>query len=303
MKNEIQQLIASLNDLQYTDDDHTPHFLRYLRHENPGVRDAAIQGLRASNPEDTADALIEVAGNDPEGEVRNRALSIMGYHLRRGGAENADAVDRFRKYLAGILNDATLPLADRRRALDALAMGTGPEEASLLLSWANDPDPEMRRHAISCMGKTGTDRWVTPLLAALDDPDRDVRREAILACGRLALPGAVPRLVRFLRDNDRQLVFDVIEALGSIGGGAAELLLRAMAKHTADREALAAIEAARDRIGDLDADELLIARNYNPGPPGSGIPGDEASRIFDDDFDEQYDDYDEDRGGSYDSLS
>jgi len=113
--------------------------------------------------------------------------------------------------LAGLV--ASLAAPSRAAGQDPAPAGGGkptapPERAGSLaegrlLAELDDPDPEVRLHAASRLGKEGGTRAVTRLIDCLADEHPDVRRYAAEALGRLGDGRAGAPLRRLLADPDR----------------------------------------------------------------------------------------------------
>jgi HEAT repeat protein len=91
--------------------------------------------------------------------------------------------------------------------------------------WAdalNDPDPQVRHHAIFALGVLGSDsEGSVPALSAImvDDPDAGLRVEASLALSKMgpSARGAVPSLARALEDDNPVVRFNAARTLGELG--------------------------------------------------------------------------------------
>jgi HEAT repeat protein len=81
----------------------------------------------------------------------------------------------------------------------------------------NDEMFEVRRKAVSVLGKIGNEKAVFPLLRLLKDMDTEVRRRTVEALGKIGNEKAVDSLIQVLQDSDKEVRTKAVETLGKIG--------------------------------------------------------------------------------------
>jgi len=135
-----------------------------------------------------------------------------------------------------------------------------------LIAAIKDPDADVRRAAISALGKLRDSRTIEPLMAALTDASPDVRRYAAAALGDLRDSRAVPGLVRALDDESADVRRYAAAALGdlrdpqaiepligTLGDGDADVR-RYAASALGDLRDPSAVDPLAKALGDTDAD-------------------------------------------------
>lgn len=120
----------------------------------------------------------------------------------------------------------TLALGDdkplrRDRAVAVLRM-LGNKAVGPLVAALRDEAAGMQTGAATALGHLNDDRAVEPLLAILRDPQTNpqVRKTAITAIGRFKPPSAIPSLIAMLQDNDqktRWIARDTFREMGEVG--------------------------------------------------------------------------------------
>ncbi len=185
--------------------------IRALRDENTGVQDAAMRSL------------IRIGGE---------TTAYMALPLLR-----EDALLR---------NTAIIMLRD-----------IGPVSVPLLYPLLKDKDDDVRKFSIDLLMdiREGVDAGrIIPLIA---DPNPNVRAAAAKAAGVLGCRDAVPELVAALRDEE-WVCFSALEALGELRDESAVGPIAGLLGHESATSRCAAIEAL-GRIGGAAAEEALNA--------------------------------------------
>ncbi|MBK8181228.1 MAG: HEAT repeat domain-containing protein [Planctomycetes bacterium] len=90
-------------------------------------------------------------------------------------------------------------------------------------------DPLVAGCAVRALGRLGVFTSDARLLALTADPRPRIRQDAVIACGLDGDPAAVPHLQQVLAESDASLRPLVLQALGKIGGPAAEEILHRVA--------------------------------------------------------------------------
>ena len=167
--------------------------------------------------------------------------------------------------IVAAMRRGTLPVAP---ALHALALAGGNDTLPVVLEFIGDPNPTTRAEAARAAGiildPTKPDgRAVEPIEAALRDARLTTDERAVLAglLGRTGAPRAAFTLASLTKSHDAALKLAAVDALGSIGTGAAPqsaALIELLADTDAPLRLRAAI--ALGLIGDATARDALLAR-------------------------------------------
>ncbi len=235
-KSSKQDKIALLKRLIESEDvfnNNQSTFQLFLSDPDPEVRILAIQGLWDHPAPNLIDPLIDMAQNDPDQQVRNRAITALGRYVYEGEMADYDfdwgeleAIIRedelpeeyYRRVVAFLLDiacDLSAPLDARCFSLEALGFSTQPDIVELVERIYHEPNVEMKVSALFAMGRSGLARWDRYVLAELDSPIPQVQLEAVRAAGELFLNEAAPALLALARSTtNRNLRHEAIWALG-----------------------------------------------------------------------------------------
>ena len=189
-----------------------------------------LQHVRATGPSDWSSVLGVIgllrAVQSEDAALRQQAALLAG-EVGVSGDSLADALlAETDPNVAGALRWA---LAQRPGGVERLATG------------ASDPDPSIRRRAVTALAAVDeTPEVASVLRGLLDDPDTVVRRIAALTLGRRGVAAAVDALVELIAAGDRDVE-------------AAEIL----AGHEAHRERI--VDLLVDRLG-ADPDAAVRSR-------------------------------------------
>lgn len=263
------EIIAELENLaEEYEDDHTDTFLSYIDHLDVGVRTTAVRCLWEARLPDVWEPLKRKAESDPDEEVRSTAISVMGRYVYEEMLAELEELDEdeldapqellttVHQTLVGYLNDPSLSLLLRRRALEAVSYLPEESELALMRAWVVDSNPELRMTAIFAMGRSSMPEFEPIVLRALNDPELDVKREAIRAIGEGTFEGGIPQLLSLVRGADRELMFEAVSALGEVGGEAAIAELERL--NQSDDEELAELA----ELALLNAQEQQMFQEY-----------------------------------------
>ncbi len=130
-----------------------------------------------------------------------------------------------------------------------------------------DPDPELRRHAVYALGELEAEEAVEPLARMLtEDQDPEVRRAVLYALGELDPDAALPVLATHFRSETdpevrRHMLWVMAEA-----GDASALPAVESALGDSDPEVRKAALAAMTEIGTADVVPLLVRALDDPEP-------------------------------------
>ncbi|MBK8559284.1 HEAT repeat domain-containing protein [Candidatus Amarobacter glycogenicus] len=237
------------------------------------------------------EALGKLALDDPEPEVRERAVAVfwesrdssvarrlavlavddIGSGVRAAAALTlegfVEAVEtaELDSVTAAAVTSALRTAADdpvvgvRAAALEAAGALTQDWVAERILDAYESDERELRVAAIRAMGASAQERWTEYLADQLYSGEVEMRLEAVLAAGALGSETLVAPLGEALADDDPEVVLAVIEALGEIGGEAAVDLLNEFAP-----DAPEGMEEALESALGLAADTQMFRRFGEP---------------------------------------
>jgi HEAT repeat protein len=134
------------------------------------------------------------------------------------------------KDLIKALKDASLPMSERKAAIQALAKLGTPEAVAALKEALAGGSEELRAAIAEGLGECASPECTAMLLGLLNDPSQAVIQAAIRGLAQLGSPEAVAALTQLLNDSLRSgdLRSEAAAELGSINGpGAMEALAQA----------------------------------------------------------------------------
>lgn len=194
--------------------------LPWALHDDPGVRAAALRGLKELRIPDAA-APARAALGHRDADVRREAVGVLGW------LKAADALPAIAR-LATSDPDAEV----RRVATGALGLSAADTHAAVLpalLSALRDAHWPIREEAATTLAKLAPPAALAALLDAMADDAWQVRLRAARALGRLRQVQAVPVLVEALAHRMGNLRKEAAIALGEIGAAQARPALEAAA--------------------------------------------------------------------------
>ncbi len=242
-----------------------PVLCDYLEDKDAEVRSLALEGLWDYPVPELTAPLFEIARNDPNQEVRSKAIVTLGryiyegsmadYHFDWGAMEELMREDelpeedflRIEDFLLELVQDEGQPLDSRRFAIEALSFLNEPRIQDLIKAAYAHPDVKMKVSALFAMGRQGAPRWAEIILKELDSEVEEVQYEAVRAAGEACLDQAVPRLKELALVDDKNLQLEAIWALGKIGGEGVSEFLYGLADDE-DEEVREVAEAALDEL-------------------------------------------------------
>ena len=237
----------------------------YLEDKDAEVRSLALEGLWDYPVPELTAPLFEIARNDPNQEVRSKAIVTLGryiyegsmadYHFDWGAMEELMREDelpeedflRIEDFLLELVQDEGQPLDSRRFAIEALSFLNEPRIQDLIKAAYAHPDVKMKVSALFAMGRQGAPRWAEIILKELDSEVKEVQYEAVRAAGEACLDQAVPRLKELALVDDKNLQLEAIWALGKIGGEGVSEFLYDLADDE-DEEIREVVEAALEEL-------------------------------------------------------
>lgn len=162
-----------------------PELLEMMKSADPDYRLAAAAAFVKAEPgDDAVEVLFDRAGNDEEPRVRAKCWEAL--------ADLADD-DEIQKAMVARLSDESVPKVERAGALIGLGQIAGDPSVR---KYAEEfyKDPETRAAAMEAMWNS-LDRSFAPYFPAhLDDPDSEIRKHAISGVGYLGVHDAAERL-------------------------------------------------------------------------------------------------------------
>jgi HEAT repeat protein len=196
------------------------------------LREAAVEASWTDESADMLNRLMPMASIDPSTAVRAAAASALGRYILQGelGKFPKQQARQAENLAIRIYHSPTEDLSVRRRALEAISNCSRPEVPALIEDAYKHKDARMRTSAVYAMGRTCDNKWASIVLKEIKNGDAAMRYEAARAAGELELEAAVPLIADLLDEPDRELVEMAVWALGEIGSGEAQKLLRMMAE-------------------------------------------------------------------------
>jgi len=237
-----------------------------LRSPDDAVRRDAVEMLAHSMDDGLAALALEIARQDPVGEIRAAAASALAPALaawqdaETGGERETplsrQAAEAVRQGLRQLYYASEGPKELRRRALEASVQAPDAwQEGAVRAAWAS-ADPEWRASAVFCMVRLPD--FARELAEALRDRAPLVRLQAARAAGDVGLIEAAPRLLVLAQAADEEPLVRIaaMESLGLLGDRKAMAPLRELAAvpdpelSFAARSALARIKGYEEEDGD-----------------------------------------------------
>lgn len=224
--------------------DALPDLLAALRREpNPGQRSQRLL------------ALVIHAGRGADGAPLAPAVAqrIVDVIEDAFGAIAGDLVPRVlaesdRTYVRRLAVDEDVVM--RRAVAGALAVKPDDEDARVLLSLLNDPDPRVHTIAAEALGAAKVELARDDLLSRARLSSGSMRRAALRGTGLLGGPHALDALVLGLADADADVRRAAVEGLGLLRDPAAAQILVNLLQDTGDAPLRDTARAALVRIGE-----------------------------------------------------
>jgi len=237
----------------------------YLEDKEAEVRSLALEGLWDYPVPELIAPLFEIARNDPNQEVRSKAIVTLGRYIYEGTMADYDfdwgAMEELMRedelpeedflsikdFLLELVQDEGQPLDSRRFAIEALSFLNEPEVQDLIEAAYAHPDVTMKVSAVFAMGRQGDPRWADIILKELDGEVKELQYEAVRAAGEACLDKAAPRLEELALVDDKNLQLEAIWALGKIGGEGVSEFLYDLADDK-DEDVREVVEAALEEL-------------------------------------------------------
>lgn len=216
-----------------------PQMLELLMHQDPTVRETALEACLALEDEETVMKIVSlIDSEDPE--MRKIAVYTMG-------SVNAEY---FIDELTRAMDDSSEQV--RKTALQAIGYALPPCDAknNVLMLAISDDSREVRLSAVEMLGENVTEATIPALLSSLADPDDWVKVRALEALGGYQVVEAIPHLVEMMHNNSELVQLNIINTLTQIGGDQAfQALMNFLSYDNAEIQ-----EAAQEAITNLTRD-------------------------------------------------
>jgi HEAT repeat protein len=261
-KEERIALLQRIVEIPDYTTDYGPVLRDYLDDPEPEVRKLAIEGLWDCPDPEFIPLLFDAAENDPDEQVRCRAIITLGRYIYEGEMADYDfdfgSMDevirldelpqedfvRVKDFLIGIYRNEDKSFDERRFAVEALSFFNDQECLTIIEQAYAHADPKMKLSAIFGMGRSGNTRWTDIILKELYNPDPELQREAIRATGEAGLAEAGKDLWRLTYSEDRDTQLEAIWSLGQSGWEGAFGRLDELSLESTDPEIQETAEAA-----------------------------------------------------------
>jgi HEAT repeat protein len=264
-KEEKIEFLARVVEGEDYSTNYWPVLCDYLEDKEAEVRSLALEGLWDYPVPELIAPLFEIARNDPNQEVRSKAIVTLGRYIYEGNMADYDfdwgAMEELMRedelpeedflgvkdFLLELVQDEGQPLDSRRFAIEALSFLNEPEVQDLIEAAYAHPDVTMKVSAVFAMGRQGDPRWADIILKELDSEVKELQYEAVRAAGEACLDKAAPRLEELALVDDKNLQLEAIWALGKIGGEGVSEFLYDLADDK-DEEVREVLEAALEEL-------------------------------------------------------
>ena len=209
-----------------------------LQDEDGIIRSFALRLLADYEREDLLPTFIDLAMNDPEIEVREEAISLLGIYIYYGELDEVSEKN-LKKIEVAILqiakSDPKTKL--RQRAVEALGFSSRKEVPALIEDAWQKESALWKASAVFAMGRSYDERWQEEILEGLVHENEIVRLSATKAAGNISLSLARPILLNNLEEESDEAVLRAsIWSLSEIGGEDVREYLQALLDHLKDEE-------------------------------------------------------------------
>jgi HEAT repeat protein len=240
-------------------------------------RDQAVLSDLATDPEPLVRARAADAISDPSRLARlaqdpSSVVRVVATHRLASRAQQGDHSPEVQRALLDIA--ASSPDAYQRWKA-AYGLGWIPGQAPALLALLEDPDVDVRRQAVTSLGRQGDPQALEPLLATLGDPNSFLRTTTAQALGALRDARAIPALREALQDPTALVAAAAADSLRRLGEAAeapryhpprpADSAAQLAAMLASD-DATLRKDACKYTAGRTDALDLLAQATRDPDP-------------------------------------
>ena len=221
------------------------------------VRARALGLLGESDDPKLADKFIEIFQADTDLAPRLKAANLLGEFVLLGELEELDEkrLHKIEEALISVIRSDENP-ALRRAAVEAFGYSGREDAVAIIESAFEREDPLWISSTLRAMGRSHDNRWDESVVSKLLDPDPRVRYAAAEAAGELSIEEAGPVLLKMLEDEeeDDNVTMAAIWALSQIGGEDARAYILNMLDNTDENDVAEFLE---DALENLDFNEEL----------------------------------------------
>ena len=197
-------------------------------HDDARVETLLTDLIKKPAAESTRNRAIFWLGYTPESQAKNEFLA----GIVRSDRESSDARQQAMSAIGMSRAATTLPLLEtlyetmtardlKRRALGGIGRNDNRDGAAtyLIRVAENAPELELKKNAISNLGRVAGDKSLSALTSTLDsNPEVELQKQAVMAIGRRPKDEAVPILIRTARNHPNVEVRKMaVQMLGHTG--------------------------------------------------------------------------------------
>jgi HEAT repeat protein len=233
------------------DPEMVPRLVKGLEDTDSRVRANVLRALARLKASEAENDVITCL-NDADPEVQAQAIMAL-----RSLVSDPDILVRHLRPLLG----GEEPAVRAESAATLLKLGPQPEALTALREMAGSDDTETRVEAMHGFANWADDSALEPVVAALDDPQPAVRRAAVTALAAIGVPDALDALLPVLGDGDWSVREAAAASIGTFAEDALDDVLEALADPKLETGAIRALthlpvaskaqairESARERI-------------------------------------------------------
>jgi len=230
------------------------------------VRARAIRLLDECEDHHLISKFVHILTTDTDVTCRAEAATALGLFVQLGEFDDIPSQDHHgvEDVLLETFNSEDESVV-RRRALESLGYSSRPEVPVLIDASCKRQNPDWQASALFAMGRSSDERWAVQVLPMLLSENLIVRVAAVEAAGELGLAGARLLLLRLLEEEEDSAVIEAaIWSLSQIGGEDVRIYLESLLEAADDDDQISFLEEALDNLAfteDLARFDLMA---YDP---------------------------------------
>lgn len=230
----MDESVDDMDETFYDDEFDSPVSFGWLMERlddpNPGVRAQTINELWDHVEPEAMARLFDLAQNDPDEQVRCKAISGLGRYVWECMSIDFDVPDPYNdgelsredqehlhSFLLGIYQDPNRSFDEQRYAVEALSFLSENTVTDLIRALYQRPEKKAKISALFAMGRNGAICWEEILAREIGNEDKEIRIEAIDAIGEMRADSLGKDLLRLTYDPDRDVMMAAVFALGQTG--------------------------------------------------------------------------------------
>jgi HEAT repeat protein len=214
------------------------------------VRTRAIRLLGENEDPKLASAFVRMLQSDEDADTRVEAAAALGKFVERGELEKIPST------VQGLVEDALLAKvasedlpAVRRNALESLGYSSRTEVVTLIESALRRENPDWKASALFAMGRSFDERWEEPVLAHVLDVNTIVRLAAVEAVGELRLASAHTLLFQVLEEEEEdEITRAAIWSLSQVGGEDVRIYIESLLDRAEETDDVEFLEEALENL-------------------------------------------------------